>query len=805
MRVGLRKLLIRLALLSALLSIPLAGQQPESPTAPAPIKSEDDTLSHPNETNFLKHLAVDQKDIWTSPLRLQPKDATWLVPMGGIATGLFVTDPASSFGMASYHPQTYVTAGNAGLFAAAGLSGSAYLWGRITKNERMRETGVLATEAMIDVLGLQYALQYSTGRLTPVQSNYQNAFFQGGTSFPSNHATLTWAFASVVAQEYPNPFVQIGAYGLATGVSLARVAAGQHFLSDVFIGGLIGYQVGRHIYKTRHNANLDELPVEMAPNPDHLGSTYVPLDSWIYPAMNRLISRDYIDSAYMGMRPWTRMNCARMLSDLDDDLQGSPTLPPDISITIKYLKTEFADELSGIEGKPIESIELSSVYTRITGIAGQPLNDNNLGQTIINNDGRPYQQGINNSTGFSARAEDGRFAFYVNGEYQHAPSAPAYPLLTRQVIAAVNHDPLQPDTPFPTINQFRLLDTYATLRFLGQDISVGKQTLDWGPTQSGSMAMSNNAEPFWMLRINQTEPLWVPGVSRLFGPFRFDNFFGKLSGHTQFPQGPYMFGEKVSFKPFAEIEVGTHNKVRPFKGIEIGFSRTVVFAGQNHVPLTFGSFWNSFTSFGSVPADVKFSRNDPGARFATFDFSWRLGSWVTIYTDLVTHDEITPLAAPRRAGLNPGIYLTHFPRIPKLDLRVEGLTTNRFVSPALGGYFFYYEILYRNLYLNNDNLMGSWIGREATGAQAWATYSMTPMTNIQVAYRNMKIAQDYIPSGTTQQMGSVAATLRFRKQMELKSFLQYESWLVPVLNPNRQRDFTASVQLTWFPDAALRR
>ena len=101
-----------------------------------------------------------------------------------------------------------------------------------------------------------------------------------------------------------------------------------------------------------------------------------------------------------------------------------------------------------------------------------------------------------------------------------------------------------------------------------------------------------------MLRINQTEPLWIPGVSRLFGPFRFDNFFGKLSGHTQFPQGPYMYGQKFSFKPFAEIEVGTHNKIRPFKGIEIGFSRTVVFAGQNHVPLTFGSFWNSFTSFG---------------------------------------------------------------------------------------------------------------------------------------------------------------------------------------------------------------
>ena len=62
-------------------------------------------------------------------------------------------------------PSAYKTASDAGLAAAAGLSGSAYIWGRITKNERMRETGVLATEAMIGVLGPQYAIKYTTGRL----------------------------------------------------------------------------------------------------------------------------------------------------------------------------------------------------------------------------------------------------------------------------------------------------------------------------------------------------------------------------------------------------------------------------------------------------------------------------------------------------------------------------------------------------------------------------------------------------------------------------------------------------------------
>ena len=800
---------LALVLLVVLLGHALIAQTETPPDSsfPSPSAPEaaDFKLPHPNESNFLKNLALDQFDIWTSPSKLQPADAKWLVPMGGIATGLFVTDPESSFGMASYHASAYNTASNAGLAAAAGLTGTAYFWGRITKNERMRETGVLATEAMIDALGPQLALQYSMGRLTPQQSQYQNIFFQGGTSFPSNHAALTWAFASVVAREYPNPFAQIGAYGLATGVSLARVAASKHFLSDVFVGGLIGYEVGRHIYNVRHNPNLDAIMEPLAPDPERLGSTYVPLDSWIYSAMDRLISRGYITTAYMGMRPWTRMNCSRMIANVDEEIEESLVLPHDLSETMKYLRAEFANELSAIEGKPIESIELSSVYTRAVGIAGQPLNDNNLGQTIVNNDGRPYQEGFNNYTGFTARAEDGPFAFFVNGEYQYAPSAPAYPLETREVIAAVNHDPVQPGTPFPTTNQFRLLDTYVTVRLLGQDVSVGKQTLDWGPSRSGSMAISNNAEPFWMLRINRTEPYWVPGVSHLLGPFRFDNFFGKLSAHTLFPAGPYMYGNKVSFKPFAEIPVGTRNKVYPFKGIEIGFSRTAIFAGENHVPLTFGSFWNSFTSFGPVSAEVKFSRNDPGARFATFDFSWQLGGWLTLYTDMLTHEEVTPLSAPRRAALNPGFYLTHFPKLPKLDLRVEGLTTNRFVSPSFGGYFFYYEVVYRNLYLNNSNLIGSWIGREATGYAAWTTYTISPVSNIQLGYRAMKIATDYIPGGTTQQMGNLAATLRVRKELEFKGFLQYESWLVPVLNANRQSDFTASVQLTWFPNLGLKR
>ncbi len=603
----------------------------------------------------------------------------------------------------------------------------------------------------------------------------------------------------MVAHEYPNIYAQLGAYGLATGISLARVAASQHFLSDAFVGGLIGYQVGRQVYKTRHDPRLDDdltivAKQTSAPIPSRLASTYVSLDSWIYPAIERLAVGRYIPMPFMGLRPWTRMNCARMLAGLNERLQGNLELPREMNAIREALNQEFSDELSALEGKPYESIRLDTVYTRITGIAGQPLNDNNLGQTLINNYGRPYQEGFNNSTGFSARADDGRFSYYVSGEYQHSPSAPAYPLSARLAIASVNNEPLQPATPFPEINQLRLLDTYVSTKLLGQDISIGKQSLDWGPSESGSMLMSNNAEPFWMLRINQTEPLYIPGVSKVFGSFRWDNFFGKLAGHDQFPMGPYIYDNKLSFKPFGRYSFGMGGR-HPFEGIEISFARTNVFAGQDHVPLTFGSFWNSFTSFGAVPAEVKFSRNDPGARFASFDFSWQVWKWINIYIDMVTHDEITPLAAPRRAGFNPGIYLARLPGIPKLDLRLEGVTTDRFVSPATGGFFFYYEAVYRNVYVNTNNLFGSWIGRDANGYQAWSTYHLGPKTSPELAYRNVKIAKEYIPQGSTQQMVNFSAILRPRAEVELRGFVQYESWLEPVLASSRQRDVTASAAI----------
>src|SRR5260370_29991361 len=101
------------------------------------------------------------------------------------------------------------------------------------------------------------------------------------------------------------------------------------------------------------------------------------------------------------------------------------------------LRNEFQGEfgeLSGAEGE--RTVRLESLYSRVTGISGQPLNDSyHFGQTIINNYGRPYQEGFNSYDGFSGYAEAVRVGVYPRGEFQHAPSAAAYPLASHHATA----------------------------------------------------------------------------------------------------------------------------------------------------------------------------------------------------------------------------------------------------------------------------------------------------------------------------------------------------------------------------------
>jgi hypothetical protein len=244
-------------------------------------------------------LLRDQFGLWTSPAKARLTDATWLVPIGGFTAALFATDSDVSRHLSNAPTRCNATATfrtTACILWPAG-AGGLYLLGLIDHDEHQRETGFLSAEATIDSLAVVEALTYATGRERPYQDNANGKFWHGGTSFPSDHSAIAWSIAGIVAHEYPNPFIKYLSYGLATLVSASRVTAKEHFNSDVLVGAALGYLISEYVYRQHHNPGLRgeawETPAIRPEGPSHwqskfMGSPYVPLDSWIYPALERL-------------------------------------------------------------------------------------------------------------------------------------------------------------------------------------------------------------------------------------------------------------------------------------------------------------------------------------------------------------------------------------------------------------------------------------------------------------------------------------------------------------------------------------
>jgi Capsule assembly protein Wzi/PAP2 superfamily len=671
----------------------------------------------------------------------------------------------------------------------AGTAAGLYLRGHINNDQHSGEAGLLAGEALVNSLTVAEVMKLAFRRSRPDAAD-GGSFGAGGASFPSQHAVAAWSMASVIAQEYPGPLTKLLAYGAASGISLSRITARKHFPSDVVVGSALGYLIGRQMYRAHHGRSLPDAGWEsfdekalFVRGPSQVGSPYVPLDSWVYPAFDRLAALGYAPSAFSGQRPWTRMECARLVESAANELSAGDDRRWEAYRLYAALKTEFATELQRWQGSGTSEVRLDSIYTRYTGIGGTPLDDGyHFGQTIVNDYGRPYGEGANVVSGASAWGVAGAAAFFLRGEYQHAAALPAYSGPVQQLIGSI--DMTTPRLPFQTtgINQFRLLDAYGAWNLKSVQMSVGLQSLWWGPSQSGPLMYSDNAEPMDMLRLTNPTPWKLPGFFSWLGPMRLDFFFGWMAGH-HYPANAAIDGQKISLKPTPNLE--------------FGFSRTIVFR-----PVTLRMFWRGFSSVGDNKYTTPGSPADVGDRHGGFDFSYRipgLRRWLVLYNDGLTDADVSPLAAPHRAIMNPGIYLPQIPRIPKLDLRVEAPFSDTPAIVKYNGHFFYWNSAFRDSYTNQGNLLGSWVGRQGRGLLLHSTYWWSPRRTLELGYREAAVDREFIPSGGHIRDFSVRARFSLASGVDFYTFVQHERWNFPVLSSFPHSDITASVELTYRP------
>jgi len=569
-------------------------------------------------------------------------------------------------------------------------------------------------------------------------------------------------------------------------------------------------------------------PPAPACEPAIMGSPFVTVDSWVYPAMMRLYGMGYVDHVFLGLRPWTRQSINHMLEDTAARIQDADPSPLNDQAEELYealaheLRNEMAGPCLALKG----NTRLESVYTIARVMSGTPLRDSfHMGSTVINDYGRPYANGFNNYTGASGYATAGRFTLYARGEFQYAPSSTGYSPLTAQALSSVDEiSYLNPVTGLPysqptipagnisSITKMSWLELYASYLVLNHEISFGKQDHWMGPGLGAGFAYSNNAENIYSFDINRVEPLRIPWLSYITGPFRYEFLIGALNGHTYIPNpaypgpgqqnvnnpgNPWVHIEKVSFKP-------TEN-------LEFGFERTVIWGGEGHVPITIHSFLKSFFSLTGVSEQEKFGRDDPGARFGAFDFSYRLPwvrNWFTLYADGEVHDDVSPIDAPRRASWRPGLYLSHMPGAARLDMRVEAVYTDPPVSTSNSGRFMYWEGIQKQGYTNNGQIFGDWVGREGKGGQAWITYHLSGNEWLQASYRNQKVAKDFIRNGSTEYGTTLnnitfEAVKRLTPNFEIKGNFTFERYKAPMYLTNQQTVTTTNIQLTWYPDRKI--
>jgi membrane-associated phospholipid phosphatase len=245
---------------------PPAGSPASAPSqspAPSPASPPPPVVDRPVSLKLLlPNIVSDQERIWTFPARLvQGHDWIPTAAILGTTAALIALDPTEGAYFrrtSTFHGLNNIFTSNAMVIGTIAAPLSLYGVGLIRKDSKMQRTALFAGEAVGDAEILATFLKDATKRVRPASlpphgSNFsdtwfesQGSFLRGNGSFPSGHAIAAFSIATVVARRYGNHrWVPYAAYGMAALVGFSRLTLSAHFLSDVFVGGALGYSISR--------------------------------------------------------------------------------------------------------------------------------------------------------------------------------------------------------------------------------------------------------------------------------------------------------------------------------------------------------------------------------------------------------------------------------------------------------------------------------------------------------------------------------------------------------------------------------
>ena len=409
-------------------------------------------------------------------------------------------------------------------------------------------------------------------------------------------------------------------------------------------------------------------------------STYISVGDDVNRILDRLEAEGILRSGLLSTKPISRKEAVRLLKEAESNVEGRSSF---IRSLVRSLRERLDQGGTGETViQPVDVVYGKYIHTNADVLTLVYEGAQEKEQAFnYNNDGDLYAAGENFRTGFTSRIDDlGPFSLYLNPEFRSSKD---------------DHDLV-------------LRTAYGVLHF-GWDLVLGRDAQWWGPGYNGAILLSNNAEPFTMVRLTNpvSEPL--PWIFKYLGPLKFTFFVTRLDKDRNDFAEPQLWGMRFDFKPHPLLEVG--------------LERTALMGGQGR-PEGPGTWIDGF--FGRN----EHGSNETGDQRAGYDLKLTLPfrlQPLQVYWQAAGEDNVH--GYPTQWAYLAGIYLPRVLACERIGLRAEYASTHMTHHP---GSAWYTHHIYTSGYTYNDMIIGHHMGSDSRDAFFELSYRM-PERNARIA------------------------------------------------------------------------
>ena len=244
----------------------------------------------------------------------------------------------------------------------------------------------------------------------------------------------------------------------------------------------------------------------------------------------------------------------------------------------------------------------------------------------------------------------------------------------------------------------------------GLALTVGRESLWWGPGFRGSLLLTDHAPPFDLVRVEMVRPWRMKWI----GPVSAHVFVTRLEANRLAVPHPYLAGVRLAF--------------RPHPLLEFGLARTAMFGGEGR-PVTGKLLWDVIRARGEN--DQRNPGNQIAAADATVRIPWRFQPFA-FYAEWGGEDEAN--GWPSHPAVVVGVYLPKILGSDRWELRGE-FADNAFARvPGI----WYQHGLYQSGYTYRGFVIGHPMGTDARMASVELDRRITPQWTASALYDGLQ-------------------------------------------------------------------